>query len=314
MWMWEVGISVINLAAEENNNDQRDDAPAILVVGGDGAIGSHLFHEAHARGLTVHRTSRRDPAPGGAWSLQLGEDSSTSSLLKIVQVRGVTDAVISIGETSMAACASEPNATWKINVTDTQQLIEALVGSGVSVVLISSGAVFSGRSQRPTEESACDPETEYGRQKAALEDSVLAYEGTRIVRFSKVLSSSNGLWSQWMQDIRAGKTIRAFENMTLAPLRTSVAVSAILRQLQIPSGRIVHVSPPDEITYTEAVRLLAHEMGRPVNLEPLKVHLDVNRGILPNRWTALGTVHRDAFLQTESSQSAMQMFTHELLV
>lgn len=304
---------MINLAVDDDNNVWREETSAILVVGGDGAIGSHLFYEARARGLTVHRTSRRDPLSGGAWSLQLGDDSSTSSLLKMVKARGVTDAVISIGATSIASCASEPNATWKINVTDTRQLVEAFVASGVRVLVISSGAVFSGRSQRPTEESACDPVTEYGRQKVKLEDSVLAYEGTRILRLSKVLSSTNGLWNQWMQEIRVGGTIRAFENMTLAPLRTSVAVNAILSQLKIPSGRIVHVSPPDEITYTQAIRVLAQEMGQTVNLEPLNVPLDVNRGILPNRWTALGTVHRDAFLQTESSQSAIQIFTHELL-
>jgi len=304
---------VSSLVADEEHENQRVGPPTILVVGGDSAIGSHLFHEARARGLAVHRTSRRDPSLGNTLRLQLGDDSSTSELLRAAQSRSVTDAVIALGETSIASCANEPSATRLINVTATQHLVETLVDIGVNVMVLSSGAVFSGHAQNPTEESACDPETEYGRQKVELEDATLALEGTRILRLTKVLSPSIGRWSQWIQGIQKGEKVQAFGNVKVSPLRMPVAVGAILKQIELSFGRIVHVSPPDEVTYAGAVCLMAQEMELPVNLEALHVHRDVNRGILPDRWTALGTVYRNPSLQIESSESAMRIFTRQVV-
>ena len=305
-------------SAEEDHSAQRVsihriDSPTILVVGGDSTIGSQLFRAARARGLDVHKTSRRDSSFEYPWSLELGDESSTSVLMRAAKDHGVTDAVITVGQPSFVSCASDPSGTWAINVTATQQLVARLVSIGVNVMVISSGAVFSGRNRFPTEESACDPETEYGRQKVALEEAALAYEGTRIVRFSKVLSSSNGLWRQWIQEIQAGETVRAFGNVKLSPMRISAVVSAILKQFELPSGRIVHISPVDEVTYADAVRLMAQEMKLTVNLDPLSVHRDVSRGILPDRWTALGTVHHNPSLHIESSESAMRKFTRQVV-
>jgi dTDP-4-dehydrorhamnose reductase len=225
----------------------------------------------------------------------------------------VTDAVIALGETSIVSCAKEPIATRLINVTATQHLVETLVDIGVNVTVLSSGAVFSGHAQYPTEESACDPATEYGRQKVELEDATLALEGTRILRLTKVLSPSTGRWRQWIQGIQKGENVQAFGNVKLSPLRMSIAVGAILKQIDLSFGRIVHVSPPDEVTYADAVSLMALELDLPVNLEALRVHSDVNRGILPDRCTALGTLYRNPALQIESCESAIRIFTRQVV-
>jgi len=298
---------------ERRVSNERAEPATILVIGGDSTIGSCLYQEAKMRGLDVYRTSRRDSRSGETWHLSLGDKSSTSSLVKAAQARGVTDAVMALGETSIASCAADPSAAWKINVTYSQELVSALTNIGINVMVLSSASVFSGRTQFPTERDACDPETEYGRQKAALEESSLDFLGTSILRITKVLSPRARLWSQWFQAIREGDRIQAFGNVKFSPLRISNVVGSILSQIESPAGRIVHLSPPDAVTYSAAVQLMAEEMGIEVKLEPLNAHRDANRGILPDKWTTLGTIHRDSFLQTESSESAMRIFTRQVV-
>jgi len=306
-------LSVEDAHSEQQASIHGSHTPNLLVVGGDSTIGSQLFRAAQVRGLDVHKTSRLDPSAENTWALELGDESSSLTLLRAAKDHGVTDAVVTIGQSSFISCADEPNATRHINVTLTQQFVKALVGIEVNVMVISSGAVFSGRNWCPTEESVCDPETEYGRQKVELEDAVLSYEGTRVVRFSKVLSSNNELWRQWIHRIQSGEKVQAFGNVKVSPLGISAAVSAIVRQLEVPAGRIVHISPTDEVTYVDAVKLMAQEMKLPVNLESLNVQCDVNRGILPYRHTALGTVLPDTNLKIGSSESAVRMFTHQVV-
>jgi|GEM_PF-2406423 len=281
----------------------------ILVIGGDSTIGASLYHEARARGLDICRTSRRGSYSENTWHLDLGHEDSKWALAKLAQARGITGAVVALGETSMTFCANDPKASYKTNVTDTLELINALDNIGVKVTVLSSSAVFSGRAPNPTEDSACDPETEYGRQKAAIEESVMDLEGTSILRLTKVLSPNAGPWSQWIEEIREGSPVQAFGNVNLAPLRIPVVVDAILRCLQHPVNRIVHLSPPDEVTYANAVTLMADEMHLPLTLESRHAARDVNRGIFPDRWAALGSLHRNDFSHPEASATAIQMFT-----
>lgn len=285
----------------------------ILIVGGDSSIGSALYREAKARGLNIFRTSRRGSNSENTWQLSLGDETSVSALIKSTQVHGVTDAVVAVGQTSIAFCAKNKYETYKTNVTDTLELIAALVNIGVNVIVLSSSAVFSGRSQRPSEDSSCDPETEYGHQKVDLEKSVLQLEGPSILRLTKVLIPTTGLWSQWIEAIQKGGRIQAFGNVNLAPLRISVVVDIILRCLARPISRIVHVSPPDELTYSEAVILMAEELHSPLNMECVDAARDVDRGISPDRWVSLGRVPCDAFSEPESAETAMRVFTREVL-
>ena len=178
-------------------------------------------------------------------------------------------------------------------------------------MVISSSAVYSGLLRAPTEEAECDPVTEYGAQKAALEIAALAEVNTGVARITKVLHGGETRWCDWARKIRQGDEVEAFTNVRFAPLRLSRVVDSILILLQSPLTGIVHVSPPDDLTYAAAVRIIADEMGLPIKLREIVADPDAGRGIFPDRFACLASSRSLTYLAPESSQDAVRRSSQE---
>ena len=115
--------------------------------------------------------------------------------------------------------------------------------------------------------------TEYGRQKAEAEAALLAPYAplasgapgasggdVLVVRLTKVITPGD-LFDQWRKDLLAGKTIRPFSDMPVAPVSLEAAAAVLAELAATGASGIRHVSAPRDISYAEAARRLAERLG-----------------------------------------------------
>jgi len=109
------------------------------------------------------------------------------------------------------------------------------------------------------------PASEYGRQKACIEillaERMARGEPAAILRLAKVVSTPMPLIEGWIGDLSAGKPIRAFTDMTLAPTPTTLVCAAIDSLLTDCASGIFQLTGPRDVTYAEVGQLLAARLG-----------------------------------------------------
>ncbi|MEJ5211030.1 MAG: UDP-glucose 4-epimerase GalE [Burkholderiales bacterium] len=156
-------------------------AASVLVVGGAGYIGSHMVAELLARGCRVTTfdnlsTGHRDAVLGGEF-IQ-GDLADRAALDALFQSRRF-DAVmhfasfIQVGES-----VREPAKYYANNVTNTLNLLDAMVAHGVGrFIFSSSAAVYGNPLAVPiAEDHPRQPINPYGRTKAMVEDILADYD------------------------------------------------------------------------------------------------------------------------------------------
>ena len=193
----------------------------------------------------------------------------------------------------IAACAADPEGTAHINVDQTLTLIEKLLARGIHVLFLSTNQVFDGRVPHLPADAPHSPVSEYGRQKARVEAALLGHMASgapvAILRLAKVVSAGMPLIQGWIDDLSAGKPIRAFSDMTLAPTPTDLVCSAISALLHDRASGIFQLTGPRDVTYADLGRFLAayfgadpalvvemsaREAGLPAGATPLNTTLD----------------------------------------
>jgi dTDP-4-dehydrorhamnose reductase len=65
----------------------------------------------------------------------------------------------------------------------------------------------------------------------------------------------------WKQELAAGRSIRAFADMTMAPTPVDVVATAIGRMMEDRLPVVAQLTGPRDISYAEAGRFLAAEIG-----------------------------------------------------
>jgi dTDP-4-dehydrorhamnose reductase len=69
------------------------------------------------------------------------------------------------------------------------------------------------------------------------------------------------LLRQWIVSLAAGKPIRAFHDMHMAPTPVALVAAAIERLLATPTCGIFQLTGPRDVTYGDIALHLAHEIG-----------------------------------------------------
>ncbi len=260
-----------------------------LIFGSTGHIGRALAGRLAAAGVEIVGSARPgaadapDPCPGSrpdscsvppsALPSALPLDLSDEEAVRNVPLPPADVAFFCAGVTSLKACAADPGASRRVNVQAPILLRRRLATQGTRLVYLSSSSVFDGsRPLRETDEPTC-PMTEYGRQKAEAEAALLAPYAplasgapgasggdVLVVRLTKVITPGD-LFDQWRKDLLAGKTIRPFSDMPVAPVSLEAAAAVLAELAATGASGIRHVSAPRDISYAEAARRLAERLG-----------------------------------------------------
>jgi dTDP-4-dehydrorhamnose reductase len=216
--------------------------PATVVFGADGFIGRNLL--AGVR--------RVNPACIGVGRHALDLAAPDTDPLDL-QTRGITHAVIAAGISRIAACEREPARTRIVNVTGTVDLVRQLQRKGIRVVALSSDYVFDGTAGNYHDAASVSPVNEYGRQKAALEETLLREngDGLLLVRLSKVFDlvpGSGTLLDEMAARLLAGEPVRAARDQFFCPTLIEDVVTGLMRLLVSGRTGIVHLCAPDRMS------------------------------------------------------------------
>lgn len=237
-----------------------------LVIGVDSGIGQALASALHAAGGEVLGTSRRISPAQGLLHLDMSGDLSGFAVPD-----GVGQAFLCAAVSATAHCTKDPLGTSRVNVDNTALLAELLAQTGAFVVFPSSNLVFDGAVPlRPSSSAPC-PLVEYGRQKARAERQLLALgKQTAVVRITKVLASGMALFSEWAAELKAGRIVRPFVDMPMAPVTLDLVVRALLAIAIARRSGLWQISATHDISYAEAALCLANRLGAdPALVQPV---------------------------------------------
>ncbi len=239
----------------------------VLIVGGDSEIANATAAHLRGAGRGVIATTRRPERvtpdrpfldlsrPVGDWPIP----------------DGLHAACLCAAIARLDDCARDPEGSARVNVTGTLALADRLMARDIPVLFLSTDKVFDGtRPRLPATAPPC-PVSEYGRQKAEAEAmlSERARQGApmAILRLAKVVSPGMGLLRQWIARLGRGESIRAFDDMMMAPTPVALVAAAIERLLAQADTGIFQLTGPRDISYSE----IATHMARLLRADPALV-------------------------------------------
>jgi len=233
----------------------------MLLIGGDSEIGAATGRYLTVQALSVQATTRRrNQVSAGRPFLDLSE-----KLGDWTPPPGTRSACILAAVARLAACAADPVATARINVSQTLTLIECLLARDTHVLFLSTNQVFDGLTAHVAPDASTCPISEYGRQKASVEAELRRFMGrgapVAILRLGKVVGPAMPLIEDWGAKLAAGKPISAFHDMRLAPTPINVVTQAIGALMQDRASGIYQLAGPRDASYAELGRFLAQRLG-----------------------------------------------------
>jgi dTDP-4-dehydrorhamnose reductase len=246
----------------------------ILVIGGDGLIGTGLVAFLRKIGANVLETSRREERVNSScFYLNLGNIES----FDLFDYR-FSYVLFCAGISGAAICENQKTYTNLINVINTLALVKKLNAAGTRIVFISSSAVFDGNAEAPNEFSTLSPSTEYGWQKATVERELMTLmrgEGqVAIVRLSKVLSIDKGKAADFMVNINSSQSFFAFNDLFISPISLEYAVKGLISVLFSKQEGVFHFSGAEEISYFDFAKRLAIRAGADPSLVQMQSCLE----------------------------------------
>ncbi len=245
----------------------------ILVIGGDGIIGSALVKALEGRGDVVFATTRREGQNGiGRLRLDL-EDSDIES----VNLPQADVAVFCAAVTGFGRCRTFPSLARQVNVTATSALARKLVSQGTRVILLSTTAVFDLQVPNVPANAPVRPLSIIGQVKAEAEAEFIKMgAAASILRLTKVLTKDAALFTNWMAALWQHQRVVAFSDLYIAPLTLDQVTNAVVTIFKDPSGGIYQISSAHDISYFEAARYLAQRMQLDVNYVRRELAIDNN--------------------------------------
>lgn len=245
----------------------------ILIVGGDSEIATAATAHLRASGYAVAATTRRpERVAADRPFLDLSVPVEDWPIPDGIGAACFCAAIARLGE-----CAANPQASALINVTRTIALADRLLARSIPILFLSTDKVFDGtRAQVPAATPPC-PVSEYGRQKAATEaalgERMRAGAPIAVLRLAKVVSPGMALLRQWIVDLESGRSVRAFNDMMMAPTPVVVVATAIERLLAEPGSGIFQLTGPRDIAYREVAAHLVRSLGTdPALVEPVSAY------------------------------------------
>jgi dTDP-4-dehydrorhamnose reductase len=220
----------------------------LLVIGADGLLGSAVAAALRDAGHSVIATSRRR---GAETPLDLADADGW-------EPPAARAAWLMAANTSQADCERDPDGTRRINVEANLLVAERLQAAGTFVVFPSTNVVFDGTEPFVDPGAERVPLNEYGRQRAEVEDGILAGGGA-ILRLTKVWHGETPLCATWHRQVTTGEPIRAFHDMVMAPVTLRTATEALVVLGLGARAGIHQLSGSRDISYADAARFLARQ-------------------------------------------------------
>ena len=228
----------------------------ILVVGASGLVGNALMSEFSAHHDTAG-TFCKNGHPN-LIHMDLRDRQETRSV--VLRVR--PDMILcSAAEPNVELCEIDPTDTRRINVEGLQNLIGVAAEVGAPLVYFSSEYVFDGRHGPYSENDACGPLNEYGRQKLECEQTMAAQlDRYLIARVSGVYGWENrrkNFVLRFIDSLRSGHPFRVPFDQMITPTYAPNLARCVRRLVENGKWGVMHLSGSQPLLRTEFAHLIA---------------------------------------------------------
>jgi dTDP-4-dehydrorhamnose reductase len=213
-----------------------------LVLGASGFVGRALLAALGPEAVGTHHAR---PWPGS-----IPFDATRDDLPALLDRAGggIGRLYLLHGAVNPEACAADPAGTAAINVAGVQRLVADAVARGILPIFVSSDYVHDGTRGGRTEAEPLTPNTEYGRQKAAVEQWMAGLGAPWLVaRLSKVVGEAEGVHSvlgQLLPEIRRGATLRMATDQVFSPAHVEDTARALAELPGLGARGVVNVAGP----------------------------------------------------------------------
>ena len=168
--------------------------------------------------------------------------------------------IIFFAISSPRACEIEPETSFLVNVTATNDVIKETLGRGGKVIFISSDVVYGNTTKAASESSPLYPAGNYGIQKSLVEKTWSGYEGFIAIRTSLNISKNNRI----VQKFLSGQPTTLLKNISRNVLLTSDLSALIHKVIKVPSTQwppALNAGGNELIDIADYFTFLAKEMG-----------------------------------------------------
>jgi dTDP-4-dehydrorhamnose reductase len=229
-----------------------------LVVGGSGFLGRSLLKTLGDRALGSYE---RKPFPGG---IHFDAVRSTLAEVEASLPADLRHVFILYAVANPDLCARDPLGTRATNVESTIRLCKQCFERNLIPVFLSTDYVYSSRPGERTEDEFRSPTTEYGRQKAEVEEWLESVaQPWLICRSSKIVGGELGthsVFGQWIEDIKGGRTIRCALDQIFTPGDVRDVAAAIVKLADSGQRGLFHVAGQRSMSRYELASLLIAEL------------------------------------------------------
>src|SRR5579863_6752586 len=164
----------------------------------------------------------------------------------------ISHVFVPFGLVNPEQCARDPAGSAEINVASVIRVLDDALNAGLVPVFVSTDYVYDGRKLSPAEDEPQTPNTEYGRQKAAVERWLAdRNEPWLITRLSKVVSgdtTTHSVLGQWVNDIRQGRPMRSATDQIFCPASVDDIAGAMIELAETGLNGIFHVAGPEPLS------------------------------------------------------------------
>jgi dTDP-4-dehydrorhamnose reductase len=155
-----------------------------------------------------------------------------------------------------------------VNLHAPVELARRLCERGAFVLFLSSTGVFDFQKPFRRHDDPPCPVTNYGRQKAEVEERILALDGkTAVLRLTKIMGPEMPLLGKWQAKLASGQNIMAYQDTTIAPITAAFASRVMHEIITAGAEGIFHASGDDDLPYT----VLAEQVVRAMNVGPERI-------------------------------------------
>ena len=237
------------------------DVKSILIIGGDSEIGSFLFKNlSKIKNYKVFRTSRRFKQSKMYLDFTDFENSK-------INFSSFDCVIICVALTNFKQCEENVSLSELINLKIPLLISKIVLDSGGKIILFSTSAVFNSKTPFINKNAIKRPTSIYGKHKSILEDEILALgEKSNIFRISKVITSKNNLFLNWIKQLKNNHCIEAFDDLFFSPISIDKIIDCTKLLIKHDTKGLYQYSGDLDISYYEAIKNLCQNSNLNLNL------------------------------------------------
>jgi dTDP-4-dehydrorhamnose reductase len=245
---------------------ESDKALGIVIIGGNGFLGSHLARYLRRRARVV-LTYVRNPVPiEGVLSLPI--DTRDTNVMKRLLYAQQPDAVVYLAGTENPAWVEkDPKLAEKVISTAAGDALHTAEILSAKFLYISSTLVFDGTRGNYKETDNVSPTTLLGKLKAGGENLVRGRAvNAAVLRFSPLVGSAHpwrpSFFDRLRKSLESGEAVELLHDEYHSWLPVSSAVTAIAAAIErAPKSALYHLGGLTRLTPYEMGLLFARTLG-----------------------------------------------------